>query len=183
MHLLEYANYQVTPSEEAFLIRPLRVLYNKDKSKTKENFMRQLSIIYFYADPRSTYNYIIDDKERLKEIFKQEGLPEDYTLTKELKEAIDIYKKHVITSSYLLLQDTKVAIDKVRSFLRDVDLTDLDEKGKPKYTINSITTAIKQIPQLAKDLAEAEKIITKEIEEAGRARGGNTNKTLFEDGV
>jgi hypothetical protein len=31
-------------------------------------------------------------------------------------------------------------------------------------------------------LLEAEKIVSKEIEEQGRARGGN-NKTLFEDGI
>ena len=57
----------------------------------------------------------------------------------------------------------------------------LDDKGKPVYTINSITSAIKQIPQLAKDLVEAEKVVAKEIEEKGRARGGN-NKTIFDDG-
>ena len=95
---------------------------------------------------------------------------------------MDAYKKHVITSSYLLLQDMKVAIDKVRQFLREVDLTAVDDKGKPLYTINSVTSAIKQIPQLSKDVMEAEKIITKEIEEQGRARGGNQHKTLFEDG-
>jgi hypothetical protein len=32
-------------------------------------------------------------------------------------------------------------------------------------------------------LLEAEKIITKEIEENGRARGGNENKAVFEDGI
>ncbi len=93
-----------------------------------------------------------------------------------------MYKKHVITSSYLLLQDTRIAIDKVREFLRNVDLNATDDKGKPLYTINSITTAIKQIPTLAKDLQEAERIISKEIEEEGRARGGFTKK-LFEDGI
>ncbi len=93
-----------------------------------------------------------------------------------------MYKKHVITSSYLHLQDTRIAIDKVREFLRNVDLNATDDKGKPLYTINSITTAIKQIPTLAKDLQEAERIISKEIEEEGRARGGFTKK-LFEDGI
>ena len=63
-----------------------------------------------------------------------------------------------------------------------MDLNAVDDKGKPLYTINSVTTAIKQIPQLAKDVMEAEKVIAKEIEEQGRARGGNQNKTLFEDG-
>jgi hypothetical protein len=62
-------------------------------------------------------------------------------------------------------------------------LTAVDDKGKPLYTINSITQAIKQIPQLSKDLLEAEKIVSKEIEEQGRARGGNDRNSLYEEGL
>lgn len=182
MHILEYTNYEVVPTEEAFLIKPIRELYNADKSKTKEKFMQQMSILYFMVDPRSSYNYIIDPEDRYKAILEQEGLPKDYKVDKKLQLAMDIYKEHTTTSSYLLLQDMKVAIEKVRQFLREVDLNAVDDKGKPLYTINSVTTAIKQIPQLAKDVMEAEKVIAREIEEQGRARGGNQNKTLFEDG-
>lgn len=182
MHIIEYNNYTIEPTQEAFLIKPIRDLFNKDKSKTKEKFLQQMSVLYFYADPRSTYNYIVDDEERLQAIIEQEGLPEDFKITEDLDKALQEYKKHTITTSYLLLQDTKIAVDKVRQFLREVDLTRVDDKGKPLYTINSITQAIKQIPQLSKDLLEAEKIVSKEIEEQGRARGGN-NKTLFEDGI
>lgn len=182
MHILEYTNYEVVPTEEAFLIKPIRELYNADKSKNKEKFMQQMSILYFMVDPRSSYNYIIDSEDRYKAILEQEGLPKDYKIDKKLQAAMDIYKEHTTTSSYLLLQDMKVAIEKVRQFLREVDLNAVDDKGKPLYTINSVTTAIKQIPQLAKDVMEAEKVIAKEIEEQGRARGGNQNKTLFEDG-
>lgn len=182
MHIIEYNNYTIEPTQEALLIKPIRDLYNKDKSKNKEKFLQQMSVLYFYADPRSTYNYIVDDEERLKAIIEQEGLPEDFKITEDLDNALQEYKKHTITTSYLLLQDTKIAVDKVRQFLREVDLTAVDDKGKPLYTINSITQAIKQIPQLSKDLLEAEKIVSKEIEEQGRARGGN-NKTLFEDGI
>lgn len=182
MHIIEYNNYTIEPTQEAFLIKPIRDLFNKDKSKTKEKFLQQMSVLYFYADPRSTYNYIVDDDERLQAIIEQEGLPKDFKITEGLNKALQEYKKHTITTSYLLLQDTKIAVDKVRQFLREVDLTAVDDKGKPLYTINSITQAIKQIPQLSKDLLEAEKIVSKEIEEQGRARGGN-NKTLFEDGI
>lgn len=182
MHILEYQNYEIVPTEEAFLIKPIRDLYNADKTKNKEKFMQQMSILYFMVDPRSTYNYILSDEDRLQAILDQEGLPKDYKIDAKLQKAMDIYKEHTLTSSYLLLQDMKIAIDKVRQFLRDVDLSLLDDKGKPVYTINSVTTAIKQIPQLAKDVLEAEKIVTKEIEEQGRARGGNQHKTLFEDG-
>lgn len=182
MHIIEYNNYTIEPTQEAFLIKPIRDLFNKDKTKTKEKFLQQMSVLYFYADPRSTYNYIVDDEERLQAIIEQEGLPKDFKITEDLDKALQEYKKHTITTSYLLLQDTKIAVDKVRQFLREVDLTAVDGKGKLLYTINSITQAIKQIPQLSKDLLEAEKIVSKEIEEQGRARGGN-NKTLFEDGI
>lgn len=181
MHIIEYNNYNIEPTQEAFLIKPIRDLYNADKSKTKEKFMQQMSIMYFLVDPRSSYTYITDEDERLKEILIQEGLPADFKIDKKLEEAIEIYKKHTITTSQLLLEDTRFAIDKLRKFLREVDLQDVDDKGKPVYTINSITQAIKQIPQLAKDIAEAERVVAKEIEEQGRARGGN-NKTLFDDG-
>lgn len=182
MHILEFKDYEVIPTQEAFLIKPIRDLYNADRTKTKEKFMQQMSLLYFLVDPRSSYTYIIDEEDRFREILSQEGLPSNYKIDDKLQAAIEIYKKHVITSSYLLLQDTRIAIDKVRQFLREVDLNMLDDKGKPVYTINSVTSAIKQIPQLAKDLQEAEKIISKEIEEQGRARGG-AHKKLMEDGV
>lgn len=182
MHILEFKDYEVIPTQEAFLIKPIRDLYNADRTKTKEKFMQQMSLLYFLVDPRSSYTYIIDEEDRFREILSQEGLPSNYKIDDKLQDAIEIYKKHVITSSYLLLQDTRIAIDKVRQFLREVDLNMLDDKGKPVYTINSVTSAIKQIPQLAKDLQEAEKIISKEIEEQGRARGG-AHKKLMEDGV
>ena len=183
MHILEYSNYQILPTQEALLIKPIRKLYNSDKTKNKDKFLQIMSVVYFYVDPRSSYNYITNDEDRLQAIIKQEGLPKNFTITKQIEEIIEEYKKHCITTSFLLLQDTKLAIDKVRQFLRDVDLNKVDDKGKPIYTIQSVTTAIKQIPQLAKDVLEAEKAISKEIEEQGRARGGNENLHVMENGI
>ena len=181
MHLLEYENFEIKISPEAFLVKPIREIYNDDKTDNKESFMQQMSFMFFMVDPRSTYSYITDLEERANEVIDQEGLPKDFTPSKKLKRAMEVYEKHTITSSYALLEAAKIAVDKVGRFLKDVDLNTLDDKGKPVYTINSITSAIKQIPQLAKDLVEAEKVVAKEIEEKGRARGGN-NKTLLDDG-
>ena len=183
MHLVELVNYEVVPTQECFLIKPLRQLFNADRSKNKEKFMQQLSVLYFMADPRSSYNYITDMEERLNIIKEQEGLDADFKIDDKLQEAMDWYKKHTITTSTLLLEDARAAVDKVRQFLRDVNLNAEDDKGKPKYTINSVTSALKQLPQLAKDLQETEKIVIKEIEAVGRARGGNERKKAFEDGI
>ena len=181
MHLIEYNNYQITPTEEAFLIAPIRKLYNSDKTKNKEKFMQLLSVIYFYADPRSSYNYITNDEERLKEIIVQEGLPINFKIDKVLQEAIDVYKKHVITTSYLLLQDTKEVIENMRKVLKSIDWEGLEEKDKVN-AVKTVASITSMIPKIVKDLTEAEKAVTKEIEEQGRARGGQS-KTLMEDGI
>lgn len=183
MNICEYENFELKITQEAFLIKPIRELYNADRTKTKDKFMSQMAILYFYIDPRSSYSYITDDATRLETILLEEGLPKDFKIDPKLALAMETYRKHVMTTSSLLLQDTKLAIDKLREFLRTVDLNATDDKGKPLYTINNITSAIKQIPQLSKDLMEAEKAVAKDIEEAGRARGGNERKKLFEDGI
>ena len=183
MHIIEIVDYQIVLTEEAMMMRPIRELWNADRSKNKEKFMQQASVIYNMADPRATYNFIIDEKDRLNEIIAQEGLPKDFKIDDKVAEAIEWYKKHTLTTSTLLLEDARAAVDKVRTFLREVDLNKEDDKGKPVYTVNSITTALKQIPQLALDLKNTEKIVNLEIEEAGRARGGNESKSLMDDGV
>lgn len=182
MKLINFKNYQIEIADEALLVKPIRDLYNKDNSSNKEDFITQCSIIFFMADPRSSYNYIVDERERFEEIKKQEGLSKSYKITKDLQAAIDAYKKSVHTTSSLLLEDAKMAVDKVRKFLREVDLTLTDDKGKPVYTINTITSALKMIPQLAKDITETERLVTKELEEASRMRGGEKGKSLFEEG-
>ena len=183
MHLIEYENYQVRPTEEFFLIKPLRDLYKKYHDKDWDKFMQLVSFIYHYVDPRSSYAYIVDDAERFNEIVQQEGLPAKFKIDKDLQDCIDSYKLRVITLSYKLLQSTRIAIDKLSDFLQNIDFDERDDKGKAVYTISSITQAIRQIPQLSKDLIEAEKIISKEIEEGCKARGGNERKHLFEEGL
>jgi nucleotidyltransferase/DNA polymerase involved in DNA repair len=183
MHLVEYINYEIKPTQEALLIKPIRKLYNQDRSKTKDKFYQALSILYFYIDPRSSYSYITDDDERLEAIIEQEGLPKNYKISKELQLAINTYKQLTTTISSQLLEDTYIAIDKVRKFLRNIDLYATDEKsGRPLYTISSVTAAIKAIPQLTKDIQEVEKQVNSDVLEVGRKRGGDVGKAMFEDG-
>lgn len=182
MKLIKFENYTLNISDEAYLIRPIRKLFNKDRTVNKEKFFQQMSILYFMVDPCSTYMYIIDEKERFKEILKQEGLPGDYKISDELQEAMDIYKKHCETSSTLLLNDTRIMIDNLRKYLRGLDFEEKDDKGRPIYPINQVTSAIDKIPELVEKLSKAEKTIQKELQEEGKVRGG-AEKGIFEDGI
>lgn len=182
MHLIEFENYEIRPTEEMFMIKPFRDLYMKYYEKDWDKFMQYISFIYHYVDPRSSYSYIIEDEERFDEIVEQEGLPKNFKITKEIGECIECYKKRVVTLSYKLLQSTKIAIDKLSKYLENIDFDERDYKGKAVYTISSITQAIRQIPQLAKDLSDAERTVAKEIEESGRAKG-TQDKSFFDDGI
>lgn len=181
MKLVKLNNYQLVVEDELLLLTPFKKLYKKDKSRDKSGFIDFMTIVYFTYDPRSDYSYIVDEEQRLKEVCETNGY-ELRKFTPEESMCIALYKKLTTTLSQKLLRSTRIAVDKVSEFLENVDLYATDEKGKPLYTLNTITAAIKQVPQLAKDLQEAEKAVAKEIEEASRARGGNEGLTLFDNG-
>ena len=182
MHLVEYVNYEIKPTQEALLIKPIRKLYNQDRSKTKDKFYQALSVLYFYIDPRSSYSYITDDDERLEAIIEQEGLPKNFKITGDLADARECYKKHCITASSLLLQSTKMTIENMRRNLNSIDYGSLEEKDKVT-AMKNIAAITQMVPKIVKDLSEAERAVEKEIEEQGVARGGNESKSLMEDGI
>lgn len=179
MKLLKYEGYKLNFEPEILTLKVFKKLYTRDKTRDKSRFIQELGLIYFYADPRSDYQYITDDDDRLKAITEGEGLPNDFKIDATLQEAIDYYKKFRPTSA-LLLEDTRIAVDKLRKALREIDLDALDDKGKPIYTLNSITSTIKLVPSLIKDLDEAERTIAKEIVQNDRVRGA-VEKSMYED--
>lgn len=183
MRLVRLDNYQVVIEDELLLLTPFKKLYKSDKTRGKENFYNFLTIIYFTYDPRSDYSYISNDELRLQEVCESNGFtyPRKFNALEE--ECINLYKKLTTTLSQELLRSTKVAIDKLRNFLENVDFNERDEKNKLIFTPQALTSAIKQIPQLSKELKDAEQAIAKEIEEQGRARGGNESKSLMDDGI
>ena len=101
MKLIYFDNYEIKVADEALLIRPIRKLFNQDRTANKEKFFQQMSYMYFMVNPASTYMYISDREDREKEIIFQEGLPKDFKPSKDLQEAMDIYEKHCETLSLI----------------------------------------------------------------------------------
>lgn len=182
MKLIKYENYQVLPTEELFLLKDFRSLFNKDKTKNKERFMEILSLIYFVYDPRSTYADIFDEEERIRAVKEQEGLDDSFKITPEIKKAIETYKIVTTTTSQKLLDSMRKSIAKIGEFLENVNLNEVDDKGKAVYNVAQIVQATDKIPQLAKKLIETEKIVNAEITEQGRIRGGEEQAHVFEAG-
>ena len=102
-------------------------------------------------------------------------------LNKQETDCVELYKKLTETTSSKLLEDTKIAVDKVRSVLKNIDMDSFDDKDKVN-AVKTISYTISMIPKLVKDLTDAEKIVDKELETSGKMRGAG-NKTLMDDGV
>lgn len=182
MKLFKYEAYKVTISEEALVLKPFKKIWDRDRTKNKDRALIELGYIYFMEDSASDYQYLVDREERSKAIIEAEGMPNDWKPDKLVMEAMEFYASFKTTSA-LILEDTRYAANNLRKSLRDIDLKATDEKGRPIYTVASIISAIKQVPQLVKELAEAERAVAKEMaENNGRVRGQRA-KTILEDGL
>lgn len=179
--LFRYEGYKITIEPEALLLKPFKQIYQRDRSHSKDKALLELGFIYFFCDPRSDYQYITDDSSRKEAIKEGEGLPKSWEPDSTVKDAIELYCSFKPTSA-LLLEDTRYAVDKLRTLLRDIDLGQLDDKGKPIYTLNTITATIKQIPSLIAELDKAEKVLSSELRDVNRMRGQG-EKTILEDGL
>ena len=182
MKLFKYEAYKVVISEEALALKPFKQIWNRDKSANKNRAIAELSYVYFMEDPASDYQYLVDREERSNAIIEGEGLSNKWKPDKLVIEAMEFYSSFKTTSA-LILEDTRYAANNLRRSLRNIDLEATDDKGRPLYTVASIISAIKQVPQLVKELAEAERAVAKEMSENnGRVRGQRA-KTILEDGL
>ena len=172
--LFKYEGYKVVISEEAFALKPFRQIWQRDKTVNKDKAIMELGFIYFFCDPRSDYQYLVDDKERMEAIKEGEGLPPKWTPDRIVTEAMEFYKSFKPISA-LLLEDTRFMVDKYRKRLKAQEFDELEIKD-----LKEAGALIKQIPSLVKDLNEAEAAIAKEIAQSNKVRGAQ-EKAMYED--
>ena len=179
MKLFKFEGYNLKISEEAFVLKPFRDIWKRDKTAGKERALQELGYIYMMEDSRSDYQVYIDKEERSTQVKLGEGMPESWKPDKAVLDAMQFYSSFK-SESALLLEDIRVAITKLREFIKTIDLSATDDKGKPIYTLNTYTATIKQIPDLITSLDEAERTIAKENIQSDKVRG-SVEKAMFED--
>ena len=173
MKLFKYEGYEVKIAPEALSLKPFKKLWDRDKTKSKDKANMELAFLYFYCDPRSDYQYILDDEDRLKAVKEGIGLDSKWKPDKDMENAIKLYKTFEAPSS-ALLRAALEGVDKVQKLLKDLEPD--DTKSLKEYL-----TAMKLIPEVAAMIKEAEKTINEEME-YGEAKG-SIEKTLFDDGL
>jgi hypothetical protein len=172
MKLIEVENYELKVAPEALLVRPIRRLWNQDRSERKEKFYQQMSYLFFMVSPQSTYSYILDLDERSRMIIEQEGLPEDFRPSEMLVEAMKVYKQLTVTPSQKLLNSSLKAADTVSKFLEDPEILEkTDTNGRPMYKVGDVTKALKDVEGIVSSLQSLQKKVDSELLEPGKARG------------
>jgi hypothetical protein len=174
MKLLKYEGYKVVIEPELLTLKPFKQIWTRDKTVNKDKALAEIAFIYFMTDPRSDYQYLVDDKERMEAIKEGEGLPPKWEPDKIVTEAMEFYKSFKPISA-LLLEDTRFMVNKFRAKLRELDFDSLEVKE-----FKEITAIVKQITPLIRDLDEAEKALNSEMRSSGKMRGQG-EKTIFED--
>lgn len=174
--LFRYEGFEVQVEPEALLLAPFAALWKRDKSKTKTTAKQELGFVYFMCDPRSDYQYIVDEEVRATEVMKGEGMPSKWKPDNEVKRAMDFYRSFKPISAGLL-EDTRTFVDKFRERIRNIELEDLDIKE-----LKGMEDIIKEIPKIVEDMNRAEKALNEDMMSDAKIRGSQT-KALYEDGI
>ena len=176
---LNSTTYQVEFSPQALLIKEFAELWACDKSKTKDMATKELGYIFYMADSRSTYMYILDERERSEQILNDLDMA-DWIEAPYIQKCIDKYKELSQTTSTILLESTRGVVEKISNFLAVIDPNERDARtNKPVFAINAITKAVAEVPKLVKALNDIEQEIIKE--KALKAQSGNKSVGMFDD--
>jgi hypothetical protein len=174
----------LTISPEAYSLTPFKAIWTKDKSKDKETALKELALIYFYCDIKSIY-LITPEGDRIEEIRKDIGLEKKWVVSQELNNAIDFYKEHSKSIIAELYEASVQSANHVSEYLKKTDLllAERTEKGSPVTTVSQITSALKSVPIIMKDLKNAYKEVIKESHESDGKNKGKQKFNTFETGL
>jgi hypothetical protein len=181
MKLFKYDNYEVKVAPEAMLLTPFKKIWTRDKSSKKSKATQELSFLYFYCDPRSDYQYITDNENRMKAVKQGIGFPDDWKPDSVLQAAIKFYGTFD-SHAAMLMRLANQGIDKVKEVMDSLSPTDTGEAKKAPITVvKEYLSVLELIPKVASMLKEAEKVLYTE-EESSEA-SGSMEKTVCDDGL
>lgn len=182
MQLFQLRNYNVIFEPVTMSITAFAKI--RDKNKDDNLTLKEMSFLWFFTDPRSDFQNIIDEEERKDEIKKAISLPEDWEPDKIVIDAIKFYREFAKTPSSGLYEASMTVAQFIERKLKKPEalLAEEDAKGNPLYKLDSLLRLTKDVPDVMIKLAAAKEQVIQELEAKAELKGGKT-KALFEDGI
>ena len=179
MKLFKLEGYNLTISEEAYMLKPFKEISKRDKSRNKDIALQELAYIYFMEDSRSDYQVYIDREERSKQVKLGEGIRDEWSPDKLVQDAQEFYASFK-SESALLLEDLKAAVNTLRKgMITQEELADIDPEKKPAI-LNNYAGVISKMTDLAAKIDETEKKMARDTIMSDKVRG-SVEKAMFED--
>lgn len=150
-----------------------KVIWEADKTKEKENAIKELSYIFYLVDHKSPYASYPEDTRReniIKDVIKDIKWKE----SKQVKEAIEKYKEFNTTVSSELLESVKSLVYKLTEYFNSIKF---DKEGDPEFEMKKAEAAQKATASIGKtieSLATLEERVKKEITHKTNVRGGQS---------
>ena len=177
-------DWKLTLDPQVWGLAPFKVLLDRDKTKSKKIANAEMLFIWYYTDIKSDYLFISEDK-RVEEIKKNlPVLPKAWKIDKEIQAAIDFYKKMSETIIQYLYKKAMKSAQDAADYLGDTAalLNEKDNAGRPIYKLKDITSGLKDIKIIMRDLKEAEREVIKEIEDSVGKSSGSQKFNMYEEG-
>jgi len=185
MKLFEMRDFNLQVVPEAWGLLPFKAILKRDKNRNKETAFKEMLFIYFYCDIRSDYVYIIEDDIRFREIRKDIGLPDTWTIDDVMKEAIHYYNSMEISPIAKLYKGSLKAADDISKYLESTEhlLKERTASGGVVTQLSTITSSLKAVPGIMRDLKSAYKEVLAEQKELEGRTKGSRSLNPFEDGL
>lgn len=172
MKLFDIVNGSVVLNPNSLAIPEFKQIWERDKTKTKEQATKEISFIVFLCDFNSPYNsFREDDRE---DIVKQDFLKDEKWQPDALiLEAIKKYRRFQETPLLNMLKAQINVVNKTTDYFNKVDYDEIDERGKAKYSVSEIFKAMANTGGAINQLRMLQREVQREQVESSTSKGNN----------
>lgn len=176
------AGIPTAPTIRQLLDRDVRQLYTRDKSKDKQLYIAECTVIYYLGDPKSSVNQSgLSMKEGLKVAIQEANLPDDYYPDELVIRLIERYSEQCLTEAGKLVNNIvetvhniNIMISKINKLINEKlngDVITLEEITTYTAIIDTVKKQATDLPTIVSKLKEAKEKLLYEQEDV-LARGG-----------
>jgi len=173
MDLFELNNGIAYPSVHALLIEPFKSMWERDTSEDKTNVMKVFTYIELVCSPKKSNPFFgYSETDRPSKVKKEVYGDENYHTTDFMMQGVMKYKELLSMSSptYPLLNAALMASDSLIEFLEDVNLSERTASGGAVIKPKDVTSALKEIPDVAKSITTLQEKVQGELIEEAKTR-------------
>lgn len=158
---------------ELLLIKEFKELLERDKTKNKVRFWKELTYIYLAICWKSPYNQYSSQEKHVASL-EDSGLTENEFNDPIFRNACRKFRNlQESNKSIKMLEAAKGAVDKfIDYFDIIVDLNERDTNGKPIFSAEKIMKEVSNLTKVHQELIDLENQVKKELTEKTTLRAG-----------